>query len=85
VIAAPFIALHTSVQGRVIKAIVEKRPHVPYRDSKLTRILQESLGGNAITLMILTVSPTHIDAGLQRLLTALIDWDGVFTNGLVGR
>ena len=48
--------------GRVIKAIVERRSHVPYRDSKLTRLLEESLGGNSITLMILTVSPCHIDA-----------------------
>lgn len=47
--------------GRVIKAIVEKRQHVPYRDSKLTRLLEESLGGNSVTMMILTASPCHID------------------------
>jgi hypothetical protein len=35
---------------------------VPFRDSKLTRLLEESLGGNSLTLMILTVSPCHIDA-----------------------
>jgi len=33
--------------GRVISALVEKRGHIPYRDSKLTRILKESLGGSA--------------------------------------
>ncbi len=42
--------------GRVIKAIVDKRSHVPFRDSKLTRLLEESLGGNALTLMILVRS-----------------------------
>lgn len=47
--------------GRVIKGIVEKNRHVPYRDSKLTRILEESLGGNSITLMVLTVSPNMRD------------------------
>ncbi len=43
--------------GRVIKAIVDKRSHVPFRDSKLTRLLEESLGGNALTLMILVRRP----------------------------
>eukprot|EP00501_MAST-03F_sp_TOSAG23-6_P001017 GSMAST32.ASY1.ANO1.1057.1 assembled CDS len=33
--------------GRVINALVSNSPHVPYRDSKLTRLLQESLGGRA--------------------------------------
>lgn len=33
--------------------------HVPYRDSKLTRILQNSLGGNARTAIICTISPAH--------------------------
>ncbi|KAL3113926.1 hypothetical protein niasHT_017876 [Heterodera trifolii] len=36
--------------------------HVPYRDSKLTRLLQDSLGGNSRTLMITCVSPNEIDA-----------------------
>jgi kinesin family member 11 len=43
--------------GRVITALVEKHPHVPYRDSKLTRLLQESLGGRNKTCVIATVTP----------------------------
>ena len=45
--------------GRVIKARTEGAQHVPYRDSKLTQLLQESLGGNSVTTLILTVSPNH--------------------------
>lgn len=37
--------------------------HVPYRDSKLTRLLQESLGGNSLTVMIATVAPTRANFG----------------------
>jgi hypothetical protein len=37
-------------------------PHVPYRDSKLTRLLQDSLGGSALTLMIACVSPSTLQA-----------------------
>eukprot|EP00516_Mucochytrium_quahogii_P001112 CAMPEP_0203754268 /NCGR_PEP_ID=MMETSP0098-20131031/7882_1 /ASSEMBLY_ACC=CAM_ASM_000208 /TAXON_ID=96639 /ORGANISM=" , Strain NY0313808BC1" /LENGTH=1089 /DNA_ID=CAMNT_0050645195 /DNA_START=333 /DNA_END=3599 /DNA_ORIENTATION=+ len=44
--------------GRVISALVEKTPHIPYRDSKLTRLLQESLGGRAKTCIIATVAPS---------------------------
>eukprot|EP01138_Halocafeteria_seosinensis_P008609 gb/GECG01008799.1/.p1 GENE.gb/GECG01008799.1/~~gb/GECG01008799.1/.p1 ORF type:complete len:1278 (+),score=260.28 gb/GECG01008799.1/:1-3834(+) len=43
--------------GRVISALVEKQPHVPYRDSKLTRLLQDSLGGHTKTCIIATMSP----------------------------
>lgn len=48
--------------GRVITALVEKRPHVPYRESKLTRLLQDSLGGKTKTSLIATVSPAPLDA-----------------------
>jgi len=48
-----------SALGNVIHAL-SKSPsgHVPYRNSKLTRLLQESLGGNSLTVMIATVAPT---------------------------
>ncbi|KAL0221255.1 hypothetical protein RCL1_001109 [Eukaryota sp. TZLM3-RCL] len=46
--------------GYVIKSLVEGTArHVPYRDSKLTRLLQDSLGGNAKTVMIATVGPAQ--------------------------
>ncbi|CAM9834777.1 unnamed protein product [Scytosiphon promiscuus] len=44
--------------GNVITALSEGRHgHIPYRDSTLTRLLQESLGGNAQTLMLAAISP----------------------------
>ncbi|XP_052744829.1 kinesin-like protein Klp68D [Bicyclus anynana] len=43
--------------GNVISALAENSPHVPYRDSKLTRILQDSLGGNSKTIMIANIGP----------------------------
>jgi hypothetical protein len=50
--------------GNVISALGDKEKlgcHVPYRDSKLTRLLQDSLGGNSRTLMIACVSPSDRD------------------------
>ena len=50
--------------GNVISALgdrAKKGSHVPYRDSKLTRFLQDSLGGNSKTLMIACVSPSDRD------------------------
>eukprot|EP00834_Sanchytrium_tribonematis_P005271 NODE_308_length_10101_cov_0.990102.p2 type:complete len:584 gc:universal NODE_308_length_10101_cov_0.990102:3593-5344(+) len=52
------INLSLTTLGIVIKHLVDgKSTHVPYRDSKLTRLLQDSLGGNSKTLMIATLSP----------------------------
>ncbi|KAG0716666.1 Kinesin-like protein KIF11 [Chionoecetes opilio] len=47
--------------GRVIKALVEKAPHIPYRESKLTRLLQDALGGRTKTSVIATVSPASVN------------------------
>ncbi|KAF7778708.1 hypothetical protein Agabi119p4_3053 [Agaricus bisporus var. burnettii] len=47
-----------SALGMVINALTEKAKHIPYRDSKLTRILQESLGGNSRTTLIINCSPS---------------------------
>ncbi|XP_077260726.1 kinesin-like protein Klp61F isoform X2 [Temnothorax americanus] len=55
--------------GRVITALVEKAPHVPYRESKLTRLLQESLGGRTKTSIIATVSSAS--GNLEETLSTL--------------
>ncbi|KAL2509461.1 ATP binding microtubule motor family protein [Forsythia ovata] len=44
--------------GRVINTLVEHSLHIPYRDSKLTRLLRDSLGGKTKTCIIATISPS---------------------------
>ncbi|XP_024968259.1 kinesin-like protein KIN-5D [Cynara cardunculus var. scolymus] len=44
--------------GRVINTLVEHSGHIPYRDSKLTRLLRDSLGGKTKTCIIATISPS---------------------------
>ncbi|XP_069744371.1 kinesin-like protein KIF3C isoform X2 [Narcine bancroftii] len=52
------INLSLSALGNVISALVDgKSTHIPYRDSKLTRLLEDSLGGNAKTIMVATIGP----------------------------
>lgn len=55
--------------GRVINALVEHSPHIPYRESKLTRILQDSLGGRTKTCIIAAVSPARMN--LEETLSTL--------------
>ena len=51
------INLSLSSLGNCMNALAENRKHVPYRDSKLTRLLQGSLGGGARTSVIVTLPP----------------------------
>ena len=61
-IEAKKINTSLSTLGKVIQALSDgKSNHVPYRDSKLTRLLQESVGGNSITKLIINVSPSSIN------------------------
>eukprot|EP00808_Paulinella_micropora_P011517 g52421.t1 len=58
------IAINKSLSalGNVIKALSDKSKFVPYRDSKLTRLLTNALGGNSKTLVITACSPSHFNA-----------------------
>jgi len=64
------INLSLSALGNVISALVDaKSTHIPYRDSKLTRLLQDSLGGNSKTVMIANVGPASYN--YEETLTTL--------------
>jgi hypothetical protein len=53
------INLSLTSLGKVIQSLAQgkKSAHIPYRDSKITRLLQDSLGGNTKTTLIAAVSP----------------------------
>lgn len=48
-----------STLGNVVSALVTGKGHIPYRDSKLTKLLSDSLGGNSRTVMIANVGPSN--------------------------
>ena len=56
-----------SALGNVINSLVDasegKQRHIPYRDSKLTFMLRDSLGGNSKTVIIANISPSQINLG----------------------
>lgn len=56
------INLSLSNLGNVINALVKKTNFVPYRNSKLTRLLKDSIGGNSYTLLVVCVSPADVNA-----------------------
>ncbi|KAF9616931.1 hypothetical protein IFM89_033001 [Coptis chinensis] len=55
---AKCINLSLSALGKCINALAENSPHVPVRDSKLTRLLRDSFGGTARTSLIVTIGPS---------------------------
>lgn len=57
------INLSLSALGDVIAALRRKRSHVPYRNSKLTQILSDSLGNGSKVLMVVHISPSEEDVG----------------------
>jgi len=59
---AKMINRSLSALGNVIKGLADGARHIPYRDSKLTRMLQDSLGGNSKTSLIITCSAASYNA-----------------------
>ncbi|XP_021295517.1 kinesin-like protein KIN-UC isoform X1 [Herrania umbratica] len=55
---AKFINLSLTSLGKCINALAENCPHIPTRDSKLTRLLRDSFGGSARTSLIITIGPS---------------------------
>jgi kinesin family protein C2/C3 len=54
---AKFINQSLAALGNVISALVTRQAHVPYRDSRLTYLLQDSIGGDSKTVMFANVTP----------------------------
>jgi kinesin family member C2/C3 len=55
--------------GQVFKSLATNTPHVPYRNSKLTHVLQDSLGGDSKTCVFVNVSP--LESNLSESLCTL--------------
>ncbi|CAL6015320.1 Kinesin-like_protein [Hexamita inflata] len=68
------IAINQSISNLnlVVKKLVDKVSHVPYRDSTLTRMLQDSLKGNSKTMMVANINPASDNYRLYALLRKLI-------------
>mmetsp|Transcript_22817 Transcript_22817/g.43397 ORF Transcript_22817/g.43397 Transcript_22817/m.43397 type:complete len:1375 (+) Transcript_22817:150-4274(+) len=66
---AGFINKSLSALGNVMEALDRKASHIPYRDSKLTYLLQDSIGGNSRTMMVVNIAPT--DASYDETVHAL--------------
>ena len=67
---AAMINTSLSALGQVINALADpkkRKGHIPFRSSKLTRLLQESLGGNTITIMIAAISPADRTSSRKRI------------------
>ncbi|XP_068692900.1 kinesin-like protein KIFC3 isoform X1 [Montipora foliosa] len=73
------VNINTSLSclGKVIHSLKNKDSHIPYRDSKLTYLLQESLGGDSKTLMVVQVSP--VEKNLTETVCSLHFAQGVRT------
>jgi kinesin family member C2/C3 len=66
---AGFINKSLSALGNVMEALDRRASHIPYRDSKLTSLLQNALGGNSRTMMVVTTCP--VDAFFDESVHAL--------------
>jgi kinesin family protein 5 len=66
---ANYINLSLTTLGIVVNALECGHPHIPFRDSKLTRLLQDSLAGNGKTRIIVTIDP-HV-SNVQETITSL--------------
>ena len=64
---AKYINLSLHALEKVVIALQEKRAHVPYRDSTMTMLLKDALGGNCKTVMVATASPEseHFGEGIS--------------------